>query len=61
MPTNNSKKCFKNIKTSNLPNNFSLIRGFNIGIRLIDEFLAKSDSRYCSSYREIADTLAKVI
>jgi trafficking protein particle complex subunit 3 len=36
------------------------IRGFNIGIRMIDEFFAKSQQGPCSSFEETADVLAKV-
>lgn len=35
-------------------------RGHNIGVRLIDEFLAKSGVSNCSSFRDTADTIAKV-
>ncbi|GAQ78413.1 transport protein particle component [Klebsormidium nitens] len=34
--------------------------GYNIGIRLIDEFLAKSNSAKCADFRETADVIAKV-
>jgi trafficking protein particle complex subunit 3 len=35
--------------------------GYNIGIRLIDEFLAKSGiSGPCQNHREVADVIAKV-
>ena len=34
--------------------------GRNIGARLIDEFLAKSGTMRCKSFRETADTIAKV-
>ena len=34
--------------------------GYNIGIRLIDEFLAKSGVTNCSNLRETADVIAKV-
>ncbi len=34
--------------------------GYNIGIRLIDEFLAKSGVSNCSSLRETADVISKV-
>lgn len=33
--------------------------GYNIGIRLIDEFLAKSKLGRCTSFRETADVIAK--
>lgn len=34
-------------------------RGYNIGIRLIDEFLAKSKTARCGDFRETADKVAK--
>lgn len=34
--------------------------GKNIGIRLIDEFLSKTNINNCSNYRETADVIAKV-
>ena len=34
--------------------------GSNIGIRLVDEFLAKSAVSNCSNFRETADVIAKV-
>jgi hypothetical protein len=37
-----------------------ICRGYNIGIRLIDEFLAKSNSAKCTDFRETADVIAKV-
>ena len=35
-------------------------RGYNIGIRLIDEFLAKSKTGKCGNFRETVDRVAKV-
>ena len=35
-------------------------RGYNIGIRLIDEFLAKSKTGRCIDFRDTADKIAKV-
>ena len=35
-------------------------RGYNIGIRIIDEFLAKSGVSNCSNFRETADVIAKI-
>ena len=35
-------------------------RGYNIGIRLIDEFLAKSKTGKCIDFRDTADKIAKV-
>lgn len=37
-----------------------LCRGYNIGIRLIDEFLAKSKTGKCIDFRDTADKIAKV-
>ncbi|KAM0950812.1 putative transport protein particle (TRAPP) component [Dioscorea sansibarensis] len=34
--------------------------GYNIGIRLIDEFLAKSNVSRCDNFKETADVIAKV-
>lgn len=34
--------------------------GYNIGIRLVDEFLAKTNSGRCNDFRETADVIAKV-
>ena len=34
--------------------------GYNIGVRLIDEFLAKSNVSRCRDFRETADVIAKV-
>lgn len=36
-------------------------RGYNIGIRLIDEFLAKSNVSRCNDFRETTDVIAKVL
>ena len=38
-----------------------LRRGYNIGIRLIDEFLAKSKISKCIDFRDSAEKLAKVL
>lgn len=37
----------------------STCRGYNIGVRLVDEFLAKSKQGRCSSFREAADVVAR--
>lgn len=39
---------------------FVLYRGYNIGIRLIDEFLAKSGVGNCSDFKETAEVIAKI-
>lgn len=36
-------------------------RGYNIGIRLVDEFLAKSNVSRCVDFRETAEVIAKVL
>lgn len=38
----------------------SLLRGYGIGIRLIDDFLARSAVKKCRSYSETADMIAQV-
>ena len=38
-----------------------VFRGYNIGIRLIDEFLAKSNVSRCNDFRETTDVIAKVL
>ncbi len=35
--------------------------GYNIGLRLIEDFLAKSGSGRCASFRETAETISKVL
>lgn len=34
--------------------------GYNIGIRLIEDFLAKTSLAKCGNFRETADTISKV-
>lgn len=34
--------------------------GYNIGMRLIEDFLAKSNMGRCANFRETADTISKV-
>lgn len=34
--------------------------GYNIGVRIVDDFLAKSKINHCSSFTETADVIAKV-
>lgn len=36
-------------------------RGYNIGVRLIEDFLARSNVGRCHDFRETADVIAKVI
>lgn len=38
----------------------SLVRGYNIGVRLIEDFLARSSVGRCHDFRETADVIAKV-
>lgn len=35
-------------------------RGYNIGVRLIEDFLARSNIGRCQDFRETADVIAKV-
>ena len=37
-----------------------ICRGYNIGIRLIDEFLANSRTTTCGDFKETAEKIAKV-
>jgi len=37
-----------------------MCRGYNIGIRLIDEYLAKTKTTRCSDFKVTADRIAKV-
>uniref|UniRef100_A0A7N4V2G1 Trafficking protein particle complex subunit 3 n=1 Tax=Sarcophilus harrisii TaxID=9305 RepID=A0A7N4V2G1_SARHA len=37
-----------------------LFRGYNIGVRLIEDFLARSNVGRCHDFRETADVIAKV-
>jgi len=39
---------------------FFSCRGYNIGVRLIDEFLAKSNVSRCVDFKETAEVIAKV-
>lgn len=34
--------------------------GYNIGLRLIEDFLAKSSAPACSNFREVAEMISKV-
>jgi hypothetical protein len=34
--------------------------GYNIGMRLVEDFLAKANSPACASFRETAETISKV-
>lgn len=34
--------------------------GYNIGVRLIEDFLAKTSLAKCGNFRETADTISKV-
>ena len=35
-------------------------RGYNIGVRIVDEFAAKSNIDNCKSFQETMETVAKV-
>ena len=39
---------------------FEFSRGYNIGVRLIEDFLARSNVGRCLDFRETADVIAKV-
>jgi len=34
--------------------------GYNIGVRLIEDFLAKSSAPACTNFREVAEMISKV-
>jgi len=34
--------------------------GYNIGVRLIEDFLAKSNTGHCANFRETAEVISKV-
>ena len=34
--------------------------GYNIGMRLVEDFFAKSGTQRCANFRETAETIAKV-
>jgi len=35
--------------------------GYNIGIRLIEDFLAKSSAPACTNFREVSEMISKVV
>lgn len=39
---------------------FYIFRGYNIGVRLIEDFLARSNAGRCNDFRETADVISKV-
>lgn len=41
-------------------NAFYIFRGYNIGVRLIEDFLARSNVGRCNDFRETADVISKV-
>lgn len=47
-----------NIRLSDLK--LYVSRGYNIGVRLVDEFLAKSNVSRCVDFKETAEVIAKV-
>lgn len=49
-----------NDTVSQLPFSSILSRGYNIGVRLIEDFLARSSVGRCHDFRETADVIAKV-
>ena len=36
------------------------IRGYNMGVRLIEDYLARANTGRCNDFRETADVIAKV-
>ena len=38
----------------------NIYRGYNIGVRLVEDFLARSGQGKCHDFRETADIIAKV-
>lgn len=45
---------------NNSINFFYLIRGYNIGVRLIEDFLARASLGRCADFRETAEVISKV-
>jgi len=39
---------------------FPAFRGYNIGVRIIEDFLARANSGRCNDFREVADVISKV-
>ena len=37
-----------------------IVRGYNIGVRLIEDFLAKTNTGRCRDFRETAEVMSKV-
>jgi hypothetical protein len=54
-----SKNAFL-ISTLNNQLTFFLIRGYNIGVRLIEDFLARASLGRCADFRETAEVISKV-
>ena len=60
--TTNSITCrHKTFRPHNIVGSLSSSRGYNIGVRLIEDFLARSNVGRCHDFRETADVIAKVI
>ena len=47
-------------RSARLTSSYRTGRGYNIGIRLVDEFLAKAQIASCSNFMETAEVIAKV-
>lgn len=52
---------YKIFRPHNIVFSHLLPRGYNIGVRLIEDFLARSNVGRCHDFRETADVIAKVI
>ena len=50
----------RNVATLRYFADYNFIRGYNIGQRLIDEYLAKTQTAYCKNFKETALAIAEV-
>lgn len=37
-----------------------VVRGYNIGVRMIEDFLARANSGKCNDFRDVAEVISKV-
>jgi trafficking protein particle complex subunit 3 len=59
--TDDANEVNKQLDKMYFSNNSKLIRrGYNIGVRLIEDFLAKANTGRCHDLRETADVISKV-
>ncbi|CDI77691.1 trafficking protein particle complex subunit 3, putative [Eimeria acervulina] len=59
---NSSNSSSKNSRSSsNSSSKTKGTAGYNIGVRLVDEFLSKTNIGACESFRETAEVIAKVL